>query len=177
MLKNLVTALLLTMSFCVQAFDVKDCEVKFSPKGGTEEFLVKYIRSAVQEIYVQAYNFTDVDIAKTLVAEKESGVFVKVILDKSNLTAPSSAAALKILTDSQVTVAIDSKHRIAHNKIIIVDPNGPDPKFQTGSYNYSESAETSNAENALVCRSKDGAKVYLAEWLKHFEHSKLYQVK
>lgn len=40
----------------------------------------------------------------------------------------------------------------AHNKTIIIDPAGPDPVVETGSFNFSYSAEHRNAENALLVR-------------------------
>ena len=49
-------------------------------------------------------------------------------------------------------VMFDDRPRIAHNKTIIIDPDGPDPVVETGSLNFSYSAEHRNAENALLVK-------------------------
>jgi phosphatidylserine/phosphatidylglycerophosphate/cardiolipin synthase-like enzyme len=45
----------------------------------------------------------------------------------------------------------------------------------TGSFNFTKAAETNNAENLLVIRSKDLAKVYIENWERHKEHSERYE--
>jgi phosphatidylserine/phosphatidylglycerophosphate/cardiolipin synthase-like enzyme len=49
-------------------------------------------------------------------------------------------------------VMFDDRPRIAHNKTIIIDPDGANPAVETGSFNFSYSAEHRNAENALFVR-------------------------
>jgi len=44
----------------------------------------------------------------------------------------------------------------------------------TGSFNFTKSAEESNAENLLIIRDKVLARLYLANWQQHREHSKQY---
>ena len=43
---------------------------------------------------------------------------------------------------------IDSKHAIAHNKIMIIDRN----TLITGSFNFTKAAEEKNAENLLILK-------------------------
>ena len=57
---------------------------------------------------------------------------------------------------------------MANNKIIIIDKT----TVITGSFNFTTAAEQSNAENLLVIKSKELAKIYLVNWDKHKEHSK-----
>jgi phosphatidylserine/phosphatidylglycerophosphate/cardiolipin synthase-like enzyme len=47
----------------------------------------------------------------------------------------------------------------------------------TGSFNFTNQAEKSNAENLLVIRSKELAEVYGKNWQKHLEHSEKYERK
>src|SRR5664280_1574881 len=58
-------------------------QVYFSPDGGCTEAIVNEISHAKSEIYVQAYSFTSVPIAKALVDAHKRGIKVEVILDKS----------------------------------------------------------------------------------------------
>ena len=44
----------------------------------------------------------------------------------------------------------------------------------TGSFNFMKAAEEKNAENLLIIRNKDLAKIYLENWEKHKEHSEVY---
>lgn len=46
----------------------------------------------------------------------------------------------------------DGRPAIAHNKTIIIDPDGPNSVVETGSFNFTYSAERRNAENALIVR-------------------------
>jgi phosphatidylserine/phosphatidylglycerophosphate/cardiolipin synthase-like enzyme len=41
----------------------------------------------------------------------------------------------------------------------------------TGSFNFTESAETKNAENVFIVRDKVAAEKYLENWQAHFEHA------
>jgi phosphatidylserine/phosphatidylglycerophosphate/cardiolipin synthase-like enzyme len=44
----------------------------------------------------------------------------------------------------------------------------------TGSFNFTKAAEEKNAENLLIIRNKETAKVYIENWYKHKEHSERY---
>jgi phosphatidylserine/phosphatidylglycerophosphate/cardiolipin synthase-like enzyme len=70
-----------------------------------------------------------------------------------------------------ISTFIDDKHAIAHNKIIIIDRE----TVITGSFNFTKAAEEKNAENLLVIKSKELAKVYMDNWYKHKEHSENYE--
>ena len=62
---------------------------------------------------------------------------------------------------------IDSKHAIAHNKIMIID----DAIVITGSFNFTKAAQERNAENLLVLRDEKMVWEYEANWQQHFAHS------
>lgn len=155
----------------VPSFGVKaQCpiiDVKFSPRGGVAQSIIEGILSAKNEIFVQAYSFTSMEITEALIKQKNAGRTVRVILDKSNTSGYSSIAELK---RAGVEVWLDSKHAIAHNKIIIIDKK----IVFTGSYNFTKSAEERNAENSLKIEDNELAKVYVKNWLAHEEHSEKY---
>jgi phosphatidylserine/phosphatidylglycerophosphate/cardiolipin synthase-like enzyme len=91
-----------------------------------------------------------------------------VILDKSQKTEKYSSA--DFVAHAGIKVLIDDKHKIAHNKIMIIDSE----IVITGSFNFTKSAEEGNAENLLIINSSDLAKKYIENWKKHEEHSELY---
>jgi len=144
--------------------------VFFSPKGGCTTAIVNTINSARQEILVQAYSFTSQPIADALVNAYKRNIKVEIILDKSQLTAKSSM--LNYVVQSGIPTYIDSKHAIAHNKIIIIDKK----TVITGSFNFTKSAEERNAENLIIIPSAELAGVYIKNFLAHKQHSVKYKI-
>lgn len=133
-------------------------EIYFSPGGGAEQAIVQELNRAKTSIYVLAYSFTSAPIARALGQAKDRGLNVQVILDKSNRT--SRYSVINYLQSHAIPVFIDTAHAIAHNKVMIVD--GRD--VITGSYNFTSSAERRNAENLLIIRNEQVAKIYIHEW-------------
>lgn len=134
-------------------------DVAFSPKGGIAGMIVNELSKAKKTIQVQAYSFTNTEIAKALADAKKRGVDVRVVLDKSQETEQYSSATF--LANAGIPVHIDREFQIAHNKIMIID--GID--IITGSFNFTKSAENSNAENCLVIHgNKQLADLYSKNW-------------
>jgi phosphatidylserine/phosphatidylglycerophosphate/cardiolipin synthase-like enzyme len=144
----------------------------FSPKGGCTEAVVEEIGRAQHEIQMQAYSFTSKDIAGALVDAHRRGVKITVVLDKSLLKEHSPAA--DEVADDSIPTYIDAQHAIAHNKIILIDGQ----TIITGSFNFTNQAEHSNAENLLVIHGR--AKLYAAyaaNFEHHLGHSEPYSAK
>jgi len=91
----------------------------FSPNGGCTDAVVSALQEAKKTVLVQAYSFTSAPIAKALVDAKKRGVDVRVILDKSQRTERYTGATF--LANEGVPVFIDADHRIAHNKVMVID--------------------------------------------------------
>ena len=163
----LVLSIIITLP--VFAFNVDVTNVCFSPNGGCTEAIVDQIDNAKSEILIQAYSFTSAPIAKALVNAHKRGVHVEIILDKSNKSEKYSAG--DFIAHMGVTTYIDSRHAIAHNKIIIIDKE----TVITGSFNFTKAAEEKNAENLLIIKNKKLAEIYIDNWYKHKEHSEKYE--
>lgn len=147
-------------------------EVAFSPNGGGAALVVKAIGEAKKTIKVQAYSFTNTDIAKALVDAAKRGVTVRVVLDKSQETEKYTSATF--LANAGVPVRIDDDFAIAHSKIMILD----DENIVTGSFNFTKAAEERNAENVLVIRgNKELAKLYMQNWQWRWDASEAYKRK
>ena len=117
--KPLLLALLLLAPLDAREPTEPQISVFFSPGGGGTEAVVREIASARKVILGQAYSFTSVPIAKALVEASRRGVDVRMILDgKSNNGKYSEAT---FLARSGVPVWADTKHAIAHNKILLID--------------------------------------------------------
>jgi phosphatidylserine/phosphatidylglycerophosphate/cardiolipin synthase-like enzyme len=173
-MKKITAIILLILSIIiitlpVFAFNVDVANVCFSPYGGCTRIIVEQIDNAKSEILIQAYSFTSAPIASALVKAHKRGVHVEIILDKSNKSQKYSAG--DFTAHMGVTTYIDSKHAIAHNKIIIIDKG----TVITGSFNFTKAAEEKNAENLLIIKSKELAIKYIDNWNMHKEHSDSYE--
>lgn len=67
---------------------------------------------------------------------------------------------MQLLLAADIPLFNDHKVAIAHNKVMILDER----TVITGSYNWTEAAETRNAENVLILESPELAKLYQTNW-------------
>jgi len=143
-------------------------QVYFNPRGGCTDAIVDKIDQAKSEVLVQAHSFTSAPIAKTLVKAYKRGVKVEVILDRSQRMERYSSA--RFFTNQGIPTFIDANHAIAHNKIMIIDRQ----MVITGSFNFTKAAEENNAENLLIIKSNDLARIYLENGQRHKDHFQVY---
>ncbi len=126
---------------------------------------IRELRKAKTLVLVQAYGFTDTNISHVLDSLHEHGVPVGVVLDKSSVKAKRSV--LPELMKHKIDVWIDDLHKIAHNKIIIIDTS----TVLSGSYNWTVAAKR-NAENMGVIKDRKEVLRYIRNWYRHQWHSK-----
>jgi phosphatidylserine/phosphatidylglycerophosphate/cardiolipin synthase-like enzyme len=150
-----------------QLAEPRDVAVRFSPRGGCQDAIVRELEKARKEILVQAYSFTADPLTYALVNAWNRGVNVHLLLDKSNESERYSD--LNIFLDQGLHPHIDHAHAIAHNKIMIIDQK----VVVTGSYNFTNQAEGENAENLLIFKGyPELAKQFRRNFLEHKSHSK-----
>jgi phosphatidylserine/phosphatidylglycerophosphate/cardiolipin synthase-like enzyme len=170
-----ITFLLFIIPCQVHAKDIQltntNAQVYFSPHGGCTDAIVKELDNTKSEILVQAYSFTSKEIAQALVNAKKRGIQIQIILDRSNRSDKYSAG--DFTAHMGIPTYIDSRHAIAHNKIIIIDKE----TVITGSFNFTKAAEEKNAENLLILHTKELAKTYIDNWNDHKKHSEFYKGK
>lgn len=128
--------------------------VCFTPGGHCTDVIVDVINHAGTSIDVQAYSFTSRPIIEALLAAAKRGVFIDVLLDKSNVH--QTYSAMQVLEINHIPFLIDSKPSIAHNKVMVIDHN----TVITGSFNFTKNAQARNAENALIITSSKLAQYY-----------------
>ena len=143
-----------------------DIEVAFSPNNGVTKAIVNAIDNAKATILVEAYSFTSKEITASLLRAKKRGVNVKLVLDKSQVSAKYTSATF--FNNQGFDFRIDKKHAIFHNKVMVID----DSTVITGSFNFTNAAERKNAENLLILRNnKPLAKLYTTEFNLHWNHA------
>lgn len=138
--------------------------VYFSPPNDAAAAVVRAIDASEHEVLVQAYGFTHNGMAQALVRAHQRGVKVRVLLDQKSQS--SNRYVIGILTDADIALRQDGKHAIAHNKVMVIDRT----LVITGSFNFTNSAATRNAENLLVLKSADLAETYRLQWQNHWAH-------
>lgn len=147
-----------------QDMTVEVLGVYFTPRAHAAEAIVNAIDASEHEVLVQAYGFTHNALAQALVRAHQRGVNVRVLLDKKSQA--SNRYVIAVLEDAAIDVRQDGKHAIAHNKVMVIDQD----VVITGSFNFTHSAATRNAENFLVMRSADLAEQYRVQWQSHWAH-------
>jgi phosphatidylserine/phosphatidylglycerophosphate/cardiolipin synthase-like enzyme len=153
----------------VSAQSLPNVNAYFSPNGGCTEAIINEINFAKESILVQAYSFTSEPISRALIDAYKRGVKVEIVLDKSQRT--ENYSRVDAVAKASIPTFIDSKHAIAHNKIMILDGK----TIITGSFNFTKGAEEKNAENLLIIKDQpELVRKYTDNYLKHKEHSEKY---
>jgi phosphatidylserine/phosphatidylglycerophosphate/cardiolipin synthase-like enzyme len=134
--------------------------VCFSPQGRCEQKLLHLIRNAEHSIFIQSYSFTSKKTVRALIQAHRRGVNIKLIVDRSLFDPKNHHSRISALLRAGVPAWVDNTVSIQHNKVMIVDKRW----VETGSYNFTVSANRYNAENMLIIRSPALAARYLTNW-------------
>src|SRR5260370_23673575 len=154
-----LAALLFVMAVGPVVAEQPTWQACFTPGQDCTGLIVGEIDASQHTIRVQAYSFTSVPIWAALKAADVRGGDVEVIVDKTSARASKSGSnysAATYLTNAGVPVWVDVRVSIAHNKVMVID----DATAITGSFNFTASAQSRNAENLLVIRDPQLAKLY-----------------
>lgn len=146
-------------------------QVGFSPEGSAQILVLDVIQTAKHDIRMMAYSFTAPDIAKALIAAKKRGVDVRIVVDEKGNTGRASRAAMNLMVNAGIPLRTNDHYKIQHDKVVVIDGN----TVQTGSFNYTASAERSNSENVVVLWNvPDVASAYLGHWQSRWNQGKPY---
>jgi phosphatidylserine/phosphatidylglycerophosphate/cardiolipin synthase-like enzyme len=140
--------------------------VGFTPPVGVAQHIVQAIDQARKEVLVQAYGFTHNAIAQAVVRAHQRGLKVGVLLDEKSDSTNRYVTGL--FRAEGLSMRLDGSHAIAHNKVIVIDGE----VLVTGSFNFTNSAETRNAENLLILRGAALAQAYRDNFLQHWAHGR-----
>jgi phosphatidylserine/phosphatidylglycerophosphate/cardiolipin synthase-like enzyme len=144
--------------------------VYFSPRGGCTDAVVQQINDAKTSIHIQVFSFTSVRIAQATAAAHKRGVKVIALMDARQCGNKYCSATF--LFNQGIETYIDTKHASAHDKVMLIDGE----VLITGSFNFSTSAEDTNAENLLIMTGKPKLyEAYERNFQEHLEHGTRYQ--
>lgn len=128
--------------------------VYFCPQDDCDGALINEINGAKTSVHVAIYSLTLDEISDALIAAKNRGVDVKIVMDKEQ--AASQYSDYQKLKDAGVDVLIDGNGDYMHNKFAVIDGR----VVTTGSYNWTDHATNGNDENELIISSVEMAAQY-----------------
>lgn len=144
----LLLAVLLVLS--LPAWAEVQIETAFSPQQGATDLVVKTIGKAHKTIRVAAYLITSRRIADALIKAQHGGIDVKIVVDKEQ-SATAHGSLTGYLKENGVPVRENGHYQHMHNKFMVID----DAIVESGSFNYTNTAENENAENVLVLQGAE----------------------
>jgi len=149
-------------------------EAVFSPWDDAEGRLLEIISEARSSIHVHAYLLTSRSIAKALLQAHRRGVRVLILAD-AEMVRGSDSSQIPKLAAAGIPVWLEDRYANAHNKVMVVDAESPQPTLITGSYNFTWSAQARNAENLLILRDNLAVtKAYFENWQRHRRDAQRY---
>jgi len=148
--------------------DIGQVKTRFSPRQGCTDLMVKHIQHAQSTIYAACYCFTSDRIATALIQAHQRGVKVCLLGCRSQKSVKSGK--LEMIYDYGIPIRMARRVRIMHNKVLIIDGK----HLLTGSFNFTKSAEESNAENLLAIYSPKLCNIYERNWQQLWQNAKPY---
>jgi phosphatidylserine/phosphatidylglycerophosphate/cardiolipin synthase-like enzyme len=136
------------------------------PSPSMEKALVAFIDSASKTLDVCVYDLNLPEVAQALLAARQRGVKVRVIVAKENAEkAYDIEDELKQMEKLGMLTLAHNRSGLMHNKFMIADGE----RVWTGSYNFTRNCSYFNDNHAIALESKELAENYTMEWQEIFE--------
>jgi phosphatidylserine/phosphatidylglycerophosphate/cardiolipin synthase-like enzyme len=149
-------------------FNIDDTrvEVLFSPDDGVASRVYDILTEAEKSIHFLAFSFTSDDLGQIIRTQAENGVDVAGVMDEGQVKS-NIGTEYDLFKQAGLKVFVDSNEGLMHHKTIIID----DRIVITGSYNFTNSAETRNDENLIVIYNQPIAEFYTKEFQRIYQQS------
>lgn len=147
---NWLCGLLLCLSGTTSAAPCVEAGFSSGKDGHSAQTMVLHlINGAHKSIEMMAYEFKAPDIVAALDKAAERGVKVSVVIDyHANRANKLALAAIPDAISHGIEIRVERHYHIQHDKVMIIDGR----ILETGSFNYTPTAEKANSENILVLR-------------------------
>ncbi len=150
---------MVVLSLSVQHNSWAEVKPYFSPSLECENHVVAFLQSATKTVDIAIYSLNNKNITAAIRNIDRKKIRLRILADK--LQASQKSSTVTQLHEEGFDIKVNSKHRIQHNKFIVVDGN----KFMTGSFNFTEAASKNNAENCVfITNEAKTAKEYSANF-------------
>ncbi len=132
--------------------------VLFASEDEVATFLAELLASAKTEIRFMAFSFTHDDMGGSIVARAQDGVDVAGIFEQRG--SETEYSEMIPMFCAGLPVRQDGNPQTFHHKVLVIDKH----IVVTGSFNFSEGADSSNDENAIILDNAEIAALYLKEF-------------
>jgi phosphatidylserine/phosphatidylglycerophosphate/cardiolipin synthase-like enzyme len=140
--------------------------VYFAAEDEVVDQLLPHLQSAQRDTRFMAFSFTQDDLGGVLLDRANAGVDVQGIFETRG--SETEFSELRPFYCADLPVRQDGNPQTFHHKVFIVD----DQLVITGSFNFSDGANDSNDENAIVIRNTEIASLYLEEFDRRWAEAK-----
>ncbi len=148
--------------------DGTQVEVYFSPDDGVADHVAEVLNDARQSIYFLAYSFTSDEFARIIMEKaRQAGVKVAGVIDAEQ-GVTNIGSEYETFHQAGLDVHLNGLTGRMHHKVMIIDQQ----IVITGSYNFTNSAETRNDENLLILFNPDIAAQFMAEFQRVYAWAK-----
>ena len=133
----------------------QNVELFFSPQGyAMYRGVIPLIKEANKSIDISMFFLTHKNVSKELVAAKNKGINVRVIIDATSAT--NGYSKHNYLRENGISVKVENWGGKMHMKSAIIDGK----HLILGSMNWTSAGESKNDENTLIVRNAKDAKTY-----------------
>ena len=137
--------------------DDNECGIGFC----TRALVLEVINNASKSIDLIGYGFQSQDIVQALVDAQKRGVEVRCVVDHKRNQNKTSKSIIEYARKNNIQVRLNKHYHIQHDKTMIIDGS----IVETGSFNFTRSAEFENSENVLIIRDEPAV---IAAYQSHF---------
>jgi HKD family nuclease len=132
-------------------------QVYFSPQDSAIDHLIAEVATA-ESIHFSIFFFTNAALADAIIERRQADVIVEGVWDLLGAASPFSQD--EALCDAGIPIKIEDYYGFMHNKFMVIDAYGPNPRLVTGSMNWSGAGNNSNDENTLILHDATTAAAY-----------------
>ena len=130
----------------------------YGSKSNCASLIIYWIQRANSTIHILIYSFTLASITSALVAAKNRGVDVQIVMDHAQSKEASSQ--YPNLNQTGLQVRLSNNAFEMHDKLAVIDGH----VVLTGSFNWTNDANSNNDENLLVLDNRTTAALYEQEF-------------
>jgi cardiolipin synthase len=160
-LSGMIAGILIFVALALFFLPAYSIAIVQSPSAEGE--ILQLINSAHESLYIEVYLLSSNSVVDALIAARERGVDVRVILEE-RITGNANPNSFSRLSSGGVDVCWASKeYKLTHSKYIIVDGK----KALVGSHNLSDAAFKENRETSLLVEGNVVSyltEYFLADW-------------
>ncbi len=142
-------------------------DIYFSPDDGVQINLLELLQNAESSIHFMAFSFTADEIGRLMRTKADEGIEVSGVMEDQQINS-NIGTEFDPFQQARMNVLRDGNEGQMHHKTIIIDES----IVVTGSYNFTNSAETRNDENILVIYNEAIAAQFMAEFQRVYEQAK-----